>query len=101
MKIEGNAPNQPSPTEQTRQTEKAAPTRATVGETSPAAADDRVNLSTDARLVAEVVRAVNQAPEIRQDLVERARAKLEAGEVGADLNRLADRLIDDLLSRSS
>lgn len=101
MKIEGNAPNQPSPTEQTRQSEKAAPTRATVGETSPAAAEDRVNLSTDARLVTEVVRAVNQAPEIRQDVVERARAKLEAGEVGADLNRLADRLIDDLLSRSS
>ena len=30
---------------------------------------------------------------------QRVRAKLEAGELGTDLNRLADKMIDSLLSR--
>jgi flagellar biosynthesis anti-sigma factor FlgM len=63
------------------------------------ARSDRVELSADARLATSAVRAAEKAPEIRQDVVERARARLEAGELGKDLFRLADKMIDSLLSR--
>lgn len=45
------------------------------------------------------VRAVEKTPAVRQDVVERVRAKLAAGEIGNDPARLADRIIDSLLSR--
>jgi flagellar biosynthesis anti-sigma factor FlgM len=60
---------------------------------------DRVELSADARLADDAVRAVSRAPEVRQDVVERVRAKLDSGELGKDLYRLADKMIDSLLSR--
>jgi flagellar biosynthesis anti-sigma factor FlgM len=66
---------------------------------TPAARNDRVELSADARLADSAVRAASRVPEIRQDVVERVRAKLEAGEVGEDLFRLADRMIDSLITR--
>jgi flagellar biosynthesis anti-sigma factor FlgM len=61
--------------------------------------DDKVVLSADARLASTAMRAAERAPEVRQDVVERVRAKLDAGELGKDLNRLADKMIDNLLSR--
>jgi flagellar biosynthesis anti-sigma factor FlgM len=63
------------------------------------AKNDKVVLSADARLADNAVRAASKVPEVRQDVVERVRAKLDAGELGKDLNRLADRMIDSLLSR--
>jgi len=62
-------------------------------------AGDRVQVSADARLFGQAVDAAAKAPEIRQDVVERAKAKLAAGEIGNDPARLADRLIDSLLSK--
>lgn len=59
---------------------------------------DRVEVSADARLLSSAVAAAEDAPEIRQDVVERARQKLAAGEIGNDPARLADRIIDSLLS---
>ena len=61
--------------------------------------DDKVVLSEDARLASDAIKAASKAPEVRQDVVERARARLESGELGKDLNRLADKIIDNLLSR--
>lgn len=58
---------------------------------------DRVNVSDDARLLSAAVAAAEKAPEIRQEVVERARLKLAAGEIGNDAGRLADRIIDSLL----
>jgi flagellar biosynthesis anti-sigma factor FlgM len=60
---------------------------------------DRVEVSSDAQLLASALKAVDQAPAIRTDLVERLRQKFEAGELGQDSGKLADRLIDDLLNR--
>jgi hypothetical protein len=58
-----------------------------------------VEVSADARLLGKALDAAAKAPEIRQDVVDRAKAKLAAGEIGNDPARLADRLIDSLLSK--
>ena len=60
-------------------------------------AADRVELSSQLALVDRIIRAANETPDIRQDQVERARAKLASGELAGDLFRLADRLIDHVL----
>ena len=60
---------------------------------------DRVEVSNDARLVSSALREASKSPNIRQDVVARAKAKLEAGQVGNDVHRLADRMIDSLMSR--
>lgn len=60
---------------------------------------DRVELSADGKLVDTAVKAASRVPDVRQDVVERVRARYEAGEVGKDLFRLADKMIDHLLSR--
>ena len=58
---------------------------------------DRVQVSGDAALAAKARRLADETPDIRYDLVERMRAKLAAGEVGKDAERLADRMIDDMI----
>jgi anti-sigma28 factor (negative regulator of flagellin synthesis) len=55
-----------------------------------------VQLSDDVRLADEAVKAASEVPDVRPDAVARARALLEQGQLGADLGRLADRIIDSL-----
>jgi flagellar biosynthesis anti-sigma factor FlgM len=97
MKIQGNSPNHETSgagrVEQTR-TERQGRT-ARPGD----AGGDRVELSSDAQLVTQAVKAAGDTPAIRQDVVARARQKLMAGQVGSDSLKLADRLIDHLLER--
>ena len=98
MKIQGDRPSGVQDAGQTQQVDKAAQQRA---QQARGAADtgDRVEVSADARLLGKAVDAAAKAPEIRQEVVERAKAKLAAGEIGNDANRLADRLIDSLLAK--
>lgn len=98
MKIQGDRPSGVQDAGQTQQVDKAAQQRA---QQARAAADtgDRVEVSADARLLGKAVDAAAKAPEIRQDVVERAKARLAAGEIGNDASRLADRLIDSLLTK--
>ena|SRR5690242_11916368 len=58
---------------------------------------DSVNVSSDAQLLNTAVKAANDAPEIRPAVVEAAKQKLISGELGADAERLANRLIDHML----
>ena len=64
---------------------------------------DRVEVSDGAkhvqRIVAEAVKAAGTTPEVRHDVVERARALLASGDLGRDSNALASAIIDDLLDR--
>lgn len=98
MKIQGDRPSGVQDAGQTQQVDKAAQQRS---QQARGAADtgDRVEVSADARLLGKAVDAAAKAPEIRQDVVERAKARLAAGEIGNDANRLADRLIDSLLAK--
>ncbi|BCS33515.1 hypothetical protein TBR22_A27420 [Luteitalea sp. TBR-22] len=98
MKIQGDRPSGAQDAGQTQQVQKAAPQRAQDAR-GKAEGGDRVEVSADARLLGKAVDAANKAPEIRQDVVDRAKAKLAAGQVGNDAGRLADRLIDSLLSK--
>jgi flagellar biosynthesis anti-sigma factor FlgM len=102
MKIEGQGPN---PLTSTNESQSAqAPDRVQGGRTDAGRrADDpkadRVVVSPDAQLFSSAVREVSRVPEVRQDVVERARQKLAAGEIGRDPFKLADKIIDSLLSR--
>lgn len=60
---------------------------------------DAIAVSGDAHLVAEAATRIGDVGQdvVRPDVVERAKAALERGEVGADVDRLADRIIDRLL----
>lgn len=97
MKIEGRSPNAEALANQ--RLEQARAGRSGSAERGGETSGDRVNLSDEAQLVNDVFRAAQNAPAIRQDLVERAQRKLAAGEIGNDPMRLADRLIDHLLGR--
>ena len=96
MKIEGNTPNLESVAAQHSDRVSLGRAKAYTGG-APAQGSDRVHVSEDATLAASAKRAADGAPDIRQDLVERMRAKLAAGEIGSDAGRLADRMIDHML----
>ena len=57
---------------------------------------DAVQLSGDVRLADQAVRAAMPDTGVRPDAVAHARALLERGQLGTDLGRLADRIIDSL-----
>jgi flagellar biosynthesis anti-sigma factor FlgM len=98
MKIHGDRPSGVQDAGQAQQVEKAAQQRAQQAR-GGADSGDRVQVSADARLLGQAVDAAEKAPEIRQDVVERAKAKLAAGEIGNDPVRLADRMIDSFMAR--
>lgn len=96
MKIEGNRPDLESVAAQ--RAERFTQNRAKNSYGSGSAqGSDRVNVSEGAALAATAKKAADEAPDIRQDLVERMRAKLAAGEIGTDAEKLADRMIDNML----
>jgi flagellar biosynthesis anti-sigma factor FlgM len=59
---------------------------------------DEVRLSDDAQLMQVAMRVAQQNPGIRQDMVERMRALLEKGDIGNDPDRIADALLDRLIT---
>jgi flagellar biosynthesis anti-sigma factor FlgM len=96
MRISGNNPNLESVA--ASQTERVGTGRAKEAQTaSLAQITDRVEVSGDAALAVAARRAADAAPNIRQDLVERMRAKLSAGEIGNDHEQLAEKLIDHMI----
>ncbi len=96
MKVDSTVnhqPGAPEKVEANREKEIALAQRAA----QPGA--DRVDLSTEAGLLAEAIRVTDQLPDVRQDLVEQARDRLSRGEVGNDLALLADSMIDRALEQ--
>lgn len=96
MKIQGQRPNVETTASQRLEAGKE-PGRGERGGRAARGAD-RFDLSPEASLASEALKAADQTPAIRQDKVERARQQLAAGEIGRDAGQLADRLIDHLLS---
>lgn len=99
MKIDGNRQDQLGAANQAENAERVQGNRPDRAGRPGGDGADRVDLSPDARLLNSAVAAAKAAPDIRLDVVERARQKLVAGELGNDPLRLADRIIDSLLSR--
>ena len=97
MKIDGNRPaHDTAATESARRAATDAALRP-AGQSGTPGSSDRVELSTDATLRAAALKAATETPEIRTDLVDRMREKLESGQLGANSLKLADAIIDDLL----
>jgi flagellar biosynthesis anti-sigma factor FlgM len=102
MKIDGNRLTQD--TEATRGTDAARKladrfvTRTAV-ERPASGGTDKVELSSDAKLMAAALKAADSPAAVRTDVVEAMKQKLAAGEIGNDSGRLADRMLDDLLQR--
>jgi flagellar biosynthesis anti-sigma factor FlgM len=101
MKIDGNrlTPD----TDATRGTDAARKVAdryvARPGDRPAAAGTDKVELSSDAQLLAAALKATNETTAVRTDVVEAMKVKLAAGEIGNDSGRLADRMLDELLKR--
>ncbi len=100
MKIESHRPGA-TETDASQRVEGPARTQARAPVQSQQ--NDRVEVSDDAKkvqqVVAEAVKNASTPPAVRQDKVERARALLESGELGADHDALASAMIDDLLEQ--
>lgn len=97
MKIDGNRPN-PEAVTTTRVGEAQSNRTGRTGRGAHAHRD-HVHVSSDAQLATEAAAAVGNAPDIRQDRVDQARRALAAGQVGHDVVKLADKMIDSLLGK--
>ena len=98
MKIQGNnSPLDTTATDAARRASEVEGGSKRVADSKSVAASDRVELSDDAALRSAAIKAANDAPDIRTELVERMREKLAQGKVGNDAHKLADAIIDDLL----
>ena len=100
MKIDGNRQaGATSDAEATKRLDQARKAERTAVERQQTDKSDRVEVSKDAQLMTSALKAAQDAPAVRQDVVERARQALERGEIGNDSAKLADKLIDTLLNR--
>jgi flagellar biosynthesis anti-sigma factor FlgM len=102
MKIDGNRLTQD--TDATKGTDAARKladrfVTKTAAERPAAGGTDKVELSSDAKLLAAALKASDEPTAVRTDVVEAMKQKLAAGEIGNDAGRLADRMLDDLLKR--
>lgn len=99
MKIDGNRPDNDAAIAQNTKVDRGgADARAVAG--ARAGQGDRVALSSEAALASSVAKAAAELPDVRMDLVNRMRELMERGELGADAEALADRLIDGMLEGS-
>jgi flagellar biosynthesis anti-sigma factor FlgM len=98
MKIQAARAEEVVSTQQTQQTDRTRGARSdSASQVSDAVVTDRFEKSPDAQLAEMAVRAATTSPDIRPEVVERAKQKLMSGELGADTERLAERMIDSLL----
>jgi flagellar biosynthesis anti-sigma factor FlgM len=98
MKIQAARAEEVASTQQTQQTDRTRGARSdSASPVSDAAVTDRFEKSPDAQLAEMAVRAATTSPDIRPEVVERAKKMLASGELGANTERLADRMIDSLL----
>ena len=64
----------------------------------PSAPADTAQISGDVALATRAMTAAQSASDVRPDVVARATALLQNGQVGQDLDHLANTMIDSLLS---
>jgi negative regulator of flagellin synthesis FlgM len=94
MKIDGNRPGLDHAALQ--RLEKAAADAPKQVNANTVKSGDTVQVSADATLANDAVKAANDSPDVRADLVEKMRALLASGELGKDAGAIADSLIDNM-----
>ena len=93
MKVEHPRASQTMAIEQVRQEPPRGTARAAGGPDS-----DRISLSADLRLVSAALQEAKLSePQIRPEAVERGRALVASGAIGADLEALAQSIMDSLV----
>lgn len=94
MKIEGKRPgfDQPLDRVESNKTPGAGPDRA-----RGISSVDHLRVSAEARLAREAVQLAQAASGVRPEAVERAKALLASGELGADVDAVAEAIIDAVL----
>lgn len=98
MKIDPNRPA--GDTDATSRLDKTGQAERAKTGTGPAmTSKDRVEVSADAKLLNDALKAAQDSSDIRPDVVERAKTLLESGELGRDSHALADRLIGGMLKK--
>ena len=98
MKIDAKLTQDIEAAKSTEAAQKVAEKRVAKKSDLPGAVStDRVEVSSDAKLMASALKAATEPTTVRADVVEAMKQKLAAGEIGKDSGRLADRIIDDLL----
>lgn len=70
------------------------------GRAESAAGADKVKFSDDLQFAKAVIRAATLSPDVRPEVVARAKALLETGRLGGDPHKLADALIDKTIDNS-
>ena len=99
MKIDANRSNLDSAALQRLDRAAAEAAKQAGQKTGDKAAGDRVALSADAALATDALKAIQDSPDIRLELVERMRKLMADGELGANVEALADSLIDNMLDK--
>lgn len=79
--------------------DKAGPSKARDLAAGVSSGAEALTLSPEARLLQAAAEQSVGGPAIRQDVVDRMRALLDAGKVGHDAAALADAMIDDWLTQ--
>lgn len=99
MKIQGNKP--PEGQEINLGTQKISKPDsgkdkgfASAGSTSPF--NDRVDISGTGKEVAEIISAVNQLPDIRNDKVKAIKEAIESGKYGPDSIKIAEKILGEI-----
>jgi len=95
MKIDNSRPN--IETVSTGQVEATKTAETKAAEVAKQRETDHVSVSDAARFASSAIDAARKAPDVRPDVVERAKALLADGKVGNDPHRLADAMIDSIL----
>lgn len=84
------------PVDQANETSGVDPIRTSASRSEAQATGSRVTLSTELEEVGQIAEQAKTTPEVRQDLVDKIRAELDAGEMEIDLDLLAGRMLQDL-----
>ncbi len=99
MKINNDGPGALTNATDSLARTKAAEQESAATSRAAGAGADALKLSPEAQMLQALKEQAAGAPAIRQDVVDRMRALLDAGELGNDPGTLADALIDDLTNR--
>jgi anti-sigma28 factor (negative regulator of flagellin synthesis) len=94
MKIEGKSPDFDRPLDRVESTKAA---EVGLRRTKEGSSGDHIRVSAEAQLAREAVRLAQDASDVRPEVVARAKALLESGDLGASAEALADALIEATL----
>lgn len=78
--------------------EKAAKREATSEETSTSSVSARVNLSEESKVAQKAAETIRNTPDVRQEKIQALKEKIEAGQYQVDSDKVADKLLRNLLS---